>query len=149
MMKLHRMQSKNGFALVAALFLIIVLAALGLFATKIAGTQEQSIDLELLGARAQAAANSGIEYAANRALMHNKNCVNTTLNLNQAALQGFVVTIGCTRSNHTMTGSAPTCNGNNCQAYELTATATYGTYGTANYVSRQQRRTVTNTPPLP
>ena len=149
MTQLHRMQSNNGFALVAALFLIIVLAALGLFAVKLASTQEQSIDLELLGARAQAAANSGIEYAANRALMHNKNCVNTTLNLNQAALQGFAVRISCTRSNHRMKGSAPTCNGNNCQVYELIATATYGTYGTANYVSRLQRRTVTNTPPLP
>lgn len=142
----HRTQRNNGFALVAALFLIIVLAALGLFAIKISSTQQQSIDLELLGARAQAAADSGIEYASNRVLKHGPACINTTLPLSQAALKGFTVTITCTLTAHTISGTAPICAGDNCNVYELISTATDGTYGTADYVSRRQTRTVTNAP---
>lgn len=139
MMQQNRAKVDRGFALVAALFLIIVLAALGVFAVKIANTQQQSIDLELLGIRAQSAADSGIEYAASQLLKNGKNCTNIAgaFNFTQGALQGFTTQITCTYSNH-VDGTA-TYN-----VYELTSTATYGTYGTTNYVSRKQQRTVMN-----
>ena len=140
MQRLHRMQQGNGFALVAALFLIIVLAALGLFAVKISSTQQQSIDLELLGARAQAAADSGIEYAASQLFKNGKTCANiiaAPLNFTQGALKGFSAQFTCVLSSHTDGIATHT-------VYELISTATYGTYGTTNYVSRQQKRTVMN-----
>ena len=135
-------QQKNGFALVAALFLIIVLAALGLFAVKLSSTQQQSIDLELLGARAQAAADSGIEYAASQLFKNGKTCANiaSTYPFTQSALKGFSAQITCAPIPYSphIDGAATH------QVYELTSTSTYGTYGTTTYVSRQQKRTVMN-----
>lgn len=135
----HSQREQQGFALVAALFLIIVLAALGLFSIKLSSTQQQSIDLELLGARAQAAANSGIEYAASQVFKNGKTCANIagTFNFTQSALKGFSTQITCVLSVHT-DGTA-THN-----VYELSSIASYGTYGTTTYVSRQQKRTVMN-----
>lgn len=135
----YRSREKKGFALVAALFLIIVLAMLGLFAVKISSTQQQSIDLELLGTRAQAAADSGIEYAASQLFKNGKTCANIsgTFNFTQSALKGFSTQITCVFTTH-VDGAATH------QVYELSSTATSGTYGTTNYVSRQEKRTVMN-----
>ena len=50
---------QDGFSLVAAIFLIVVLAALGAFAVQIAMTQYQAASVEMLEARTQAAAEAG------------------------------------------------------------------------------------------
>jgi len=134
----------GGFALVAALFLIVVLAGLGLFAVHLSSAQQQSATLSLLGSRATAAANTGISYMATRAITGGAlACVNTTLPLNQRALSGFTVNIVCAATSVT---NPPACAIAPCNVYEITATATYGTYGTPNFVSRSANRTVTNVP---
>ena len=135
-----------GFSLVAAIFLIVVLAALGAFAVQVAMTQYQSSTSELLEARAQAAAEAGIEYGANMALQRVPvSCLATkTLNLAQGALAGFVVTVTCTSTTHQIyTGVTP----NNYTVYALAATASKGTYGAQDYVARTVTRNVTNAPP--
>ena len=96
-----------GFSLVAAIFLIVVLAALGAFAVQIALTQYQGASAELLEARAQAAADAGIEYGANMALQR-ATCAGTrVLNLAQGALKGFVVTVTCGATTHQVAGATP------------------------------------------
>lgn len=124
-----RMQTaQRGMALIAALFLIVVLAALGMFAIRIGGAQQQTVNLGLLGDRAVAAANSGIEYGANRAIVAG-NCTNyPTFNLNQAALSGFTVKVSC----------VPAGGGK----FDMVAFASSGTYGSPDYVSRSVTRTV-------
>jgi MSHA biogenesis protein MshP len=135
-----------GFALVAALFLIVVLAALGLFALKLSGAQQQSINLTILGTRAQAAANAGIEYAAHITLSTDA-CPISPINLNQAALSGFTIQVTCLRTTPLVLGSPPlVCPGGNCSVFELTATATTGTYGRPDYASRFASRTVSTVP---
>jgi len=126
-----------GFSLVAAVFLIVVLAALGAFAVQVAMTQYQGANVELLEARAQAAAETGIEYGANLALQSSPTCAGSTpLGLTPAALTGFVVTVTCTATPHPL-GTV----------YALTATATFGGYGTPDYVVRKVTRNVTTAPP--
>lgn len=126
-----------GFSLVAAVFLIVVLAALGAFAVQVAMTQYQSANVELLEVRAQAAAEAGIEYAANLALQSSPTCAgNTSLSLPPAALAGFVVTVTCSATAHPI-GTV----------YALTATATLGSYGTPDYVARKVTRSVTTAAP--
>ncbi len=131
---------QRGVALVVALFVIVVLAGLGLFAMRIGNGQQQSVNLDLLGARAEAAASAGIEYGANQALRH-ANCAAAPppLALNQGALTGFSVQVGCTASTYVV-------NGVSYQVYAVTATATRGVYGTPSYVSRQTSRSVNNLP---
>lgn len=134
-----------GFSLVAAVFLIVVLAALAAFAVQVAMSQAQGANMELLQAQAQSAAQTGIEYGANIALQSPApgTCRATPpLRLNQPGLSGFVVTLSCTRTTHQI-GAGPTTY----YAYALTSTATHGSYGSADYVARKVTRNVTDAPP--
>jgi MSHA biogenesis protein MshP len=134
-----------GFSLVAAVFLIVVLAALAAFAVQVAMSQAQGANMELLQAQAQAAAQTGIEYGANIALQLPApgTCrANTTLSLKQPGLSGFVVTLGCVRTSHQI-GAGPTTY----YAYALTSSASHGSYGSTDYVARKVARNVTDAPP--
>ena len=128
----------RGFSLVAVLFLIVVIAALGAFAVRIGAGQQQTVNLALLGARALAAANSGVEWGANQAVKYGS-CAGTTLNLSEAALSGFTVTVTCASSAHAEGGSTVT-------VFRINARAQAGTYGTPDYVSRQVFATYSSAP---
>jgi MSHA biogenesis protein MshP len=141
---------QQGFSLVAAIFLIVVLAALGTFAVRMAMSQYQSADLVLLEARAQAAADAGLEYAANRALRAGGcGAVGASVALSAPDLSRYVVTLRCAA----VAGSGVNRikpNGGPSQPYvdyQLSATATHGAYGQFDYVSRTTARIVTNAPP--
>jgi MSHA biogenesis protein MshP len=120
--------SSAGFSLVAALFLIVVVAALGAFAVRIGANQQQTTNLSLLTTRALSAANSGIEFGAYQAL-YASSCVSVTLNLAEAGLTGFTVNVTCASTPHTESGVA-------INVYRIDATATLGAYGMPDYVSR-------------
>ena len=51
---------QRGFALIGALFVLVVLAALGAFAVRMNMMQQHDADLELQQLRADAAVNSGV-----------------------------------------------------------------------------------------
>ena len=53
-----------GFSLVTAIFLLVVVAALGVFAVTLSTTQQQSAALDVLGTRAYQAARAGIDWGA-------------------------------------------------------------------------------------
>ena len=136
---------QSGFSLIAAIFLIVVLAALGAFAVQVAMSQYGGATSELLQARAQAAAEAGIEYDANLAL-HGvpSSCLNpNTLNLTQGALAGFVVKVACTGTTPHLVYSTTTSTWTSYTVYTLAATASKGTYGAQDYVARSVTRNVT------
>jgi MSHA biogenesis protein MshP len=122
--KISMQSRQRGMALIAALFLIVVLASLGLFAVRIGGAQQQTVNLGLLGDRAVAAANSGIEYSIFRQINTGCASANATINMNQSALAGFKVVVACS-------GTGP---------FTFTASASSGTYGSPDYVSRTVTR---------
>jgi MSHA biogenesis protein MshP len=113
--------TQRGVVLVAALFLMVVLAALGLFAMRVGGAQQQTVNLGLLSDRAVAAANSGIEYGAYQVVVAKSCMPNYPKIFNQAGLVGFTADVQC----------VPV--GAN---FDLTATASSGVYGSLDYVSR-------------
>jgi MSHA biogenesis protein MshP len=115
-------------SLVAALFLIVVIAALGAFAVRIGMGQQQTVNLSLLGTRAMAAANAGIEWSAYRAL-ESGNCSNGSLSLTEGALAGFTVDVSCVGTSFGAEGTL----------YVIEAVSRYGTYGRADYASRRVR----------
>ncbi len=55
---------QHGFSLISAIFLLVVIAALGAFAVTLSSTQHQSQAMEVMGARAYQAALAGVEWAA-------------------------------------------------------------------------------------
>ncbi len=126
----------RGFALVPALFLLVVLGALALVGVRAGLGQQQAVTSGLLQARALAAANAGIEWGAYRAL--NGGCpAATTLSLTEGALNGFQVQVNCTATayqNGTSTNNA----------FVLKASAIYGTYGEPGYVRRVVSATLTD-----
>ncbi len=129
---------ERGFSLVAAIFLIVVIAALGAFAVRIGASQQQTVSLELLSARALSAAQSGIEFGAYQAL-DASSCANTTLNLAEAGLNGFTVDVTCAATAHAESGGT-------VNVYRIDATAYAGTYGMPDYVSRHVFATFTDAP---
>jgi Tfp pilus assembly protein PilX len=130
----------RGFSLIVTIFVILVLAALGAFAVRIGITQQQTMNFSLLNARAQSAADSGIEYGANQALLGANCSASTVLNLAAPGLSGFTVTVTCSASAHNVAGTI-------YQAYALSATAQHGTYASSDFVQRTATRTVSNAPP--
>jgi len=129
-------QKERGFALMAAIFVLLVLTALAAFAARIATTQQQSVAFDVLIARAQAAADSGIEYGANQALRYTQCPVTPT----PLTLNGFTVTVTCSNASTHQVGAVT------YHAYVLQSTAQQGTYGSADYVARTASRTVNDAP---
>ena len=125
-----------GFSLVPALFLLVVLSALGIVAVRLAGVQHQTAVLAMQSGRAYAAARSGVDWSAYQALV-NGNCVSATLALTEAGLAGFSVDTNCSSTSHS---EGP----NTVNVYVIDAFAWSGVYGTPDYVSRRIRSTVTD-----
>lgn len=128
-------RSQRGVALIAALFLLVALAALGIYMVTLSGVQQETPTRAMDASRAWYAARSGIEYAAYQAANPaGSGCDDDTI-----TLDGFSVTITCSESTHTE-------RGDEFQVFQLSATASRGTYGDRNYVARRAEGTVSNAP---
>lgn len=111
------MNSQRGFSIVTAIFLIVVLAALGAFAVSMFRVQQSSAAFDELGARGYQAAQAGIEWGAWQVLQGPGTCAAATGNLVlPGSLTLFTVTVGCASTAHTEAGNPVTI-------YQLTATA--------------------------
>lgn len=143
-----------GFSLVSAIFLLVVLSALGAFMVSFSGVQHTSAARDILGARAYQAARSGIEWGAYQVLTpaYPAACPAIT-NLTGLAgtLAPFTVTVQCTRS---LVTEGDTLD--NVAVYLLTVDACNqpdgaGACPNANpgetYVARQLQATFTDSPP--
>jgi MSHA biogenesis protein MshP len=86
-----------GVGLVTAIFLLVVLAGLGVAMVSIFTSQQASSSLDVQGARAYQAARAGIEWGLFQQL-RNKHCAASTSFAmpDQTSLAGFVVTVKCT-----------------------------------------------------
>jgi MSHA biogenesis protein MshP len=132
---IKRLQQR-GISLVPALFLMIVLAALGVVAARLTAVQQQTVVLAMQSARAYSAARAGVDWAAYQAIA-NSSCGAATLALTETGLSGFSVQTSCTSSTHSEGPNAVT-------VYTIIAFAWTGAYGTPDYVSRRIRSTVTD-----
>jgi MSHA biogenesis protein MshP len=123
------LRRQRGISLVAALFLLVVLAALGIFAVRIATMQQQTVASAARGAEALHAAKAGAAWAAHRAIAAGW-CAGATLNLTEGAAAGFDVTVQCTLSAHTE-------GTDTVDVYIIDVLAESGVYGGPDYVSRR------------
>ena len=131
-------RQQSGFALIPALFLIVVLGALAVVAIRVGTGQQQTVTMSLQQARALSAAQTGIEWGAYQALVLGGRCVaSTTLTLTEAALNGFTVIVTCAAVTFS-TGAATNTS------YVLNSAATAGLYGQPGYVRRVVSGTYTN-----
>ena len=105
------MFAERGFSLVSAIFLLVVIAALGTFAVTLSTTQQQSAALDIMGSRAYQAAHTGIEWGAYQvvpgsALDFASSCrangsSSQTISPLAGTLANCTVTVNCAATSHT------------------------------------------------
>lgn len=134
-----------------AVFLVVVLALLGVFIISVTGLQQSSQLVDLQGVRAYQAARAGIEWAAFQVLDPNNTlnpvppgtcatlpacpAASTTLPTLAGSLSAFTVTVTCA-------ATATTEGNRDIRVFAITSTATAGTVGTTGYVNRQLQATM-------
>lgn len=95
--------AQNGFAAIAAIFLLVVLAALGAFMLTFSNTQQLTSAQDVQGSRAYWAARAGLEWGIGRVMPQASATAAcpaspTTLPGGAAVLDGgFTVVVTCTR----------------------------------------------------
>lgn len=143
---------ERGFSLVAAIFVLVVLALIGAFMVTIGSVQRTTVSQAVQASRASHAARSGIEWSIAQALnvaSRAATCggppppnpttapVLPPLTLTGPGLDGFAVTVTCNYSRHQ--------ERNECfNVYRITARAQSGAFGDPHYVSRDLETRVTD-----
>jgi len=122
---------QKGFGIVMAMFILVVLALLGVYMVRFAGVQHATSTYALQGARAFQAAKAGLGWAIAR-INAGGTCANVTAvsPLTFPNLAGFSVALTCSSVPYQEGSSAPVI-------YQLNAHSEYGAYGTADYDSRE------------
>lgn len=128
--------AQRGASLVTAIFLIVVLASLGAFAVRLMAVQQQTTAAAIRSTQAMMAAQSGIDWAAHRAL-NGGVCAAATLALTEAGANGYSISVTCTQSTHSEAGAT-------INVYSIEALAQSGVYGGPDYVSRRLHAKVTD-----
>ena len=91
--------AQRGFAAVAAIFLVVVLAALGGFMVSISNTAQLDSAKDIQGTRAYWAARAGLEWglgAANAVTLPANITAATCTSATPLAIDGFSVSVSCT-----------------------------------------------------
>ncbi len=141
----HLRRQAQGSALVAALFLVIVVGALGVFAVRLQTNQQQGATLQLQEYRAVQAAHAGLEYWSYQVAHAGAACApfpGTALEAwdfsSYSGFAGFRVNTTCTLIN----------TGADSRVYVVTAEAVSGAFGTPDFVRRSATRHMQDLPPV-
>lgn len=96
----RRLRRSSGVGLVTAIFLLVVLAGLGVAMVSISSAQHQASGLDVQGVRAYQAARAGIEWGLYHLSTPTPNCSprQPFALPPTSSLTGFVVTVKCTPS---------------------------------------------------
>lgn len=131
-------KSERGFAIVSAVFLLVVLAALGAFMVSLSGVGHATPSQALIATRVYYGARSGLEWGTHQAVSPaagSGSCnASTGFALSGTGLEGVSVTVTCSATTHT----GPT----DYYVYYLTSTATFGSLGSPDYAERKMEATV-------
>lgn len=129
-----RLTRPSGFALVTALFLLVVLALLGAFLVDIVATQHASPAMRIRAARADYAARAGMGWAIRRAIDAGS-CGSASFDFSgtgAATLDGFEVEVSCSETSHPIGVDEVKLR----PYYVIDVRAHAGTYGSPDFVSR-------------
>ncbi|MDJ0624163.1 MAG: hypothetical protein QNJ17_14435 [Desulfocapsaceae bacterium] len=120
---MREFNNQRGFTLVQAIFVVVVLALLGAVMARLMGVQSSTPVFAIQGARAYQAARSGLEWGAARAGAGNP-CSGTM------TIDSFNVRVMCASQQYSEGPIGP------YEVFRISATATYGSYGTPDFVAR-------------
>ena len=128
-MKHNAHTTQRGFAAVAAVFLVVVLAAFGAFMVSFSNTQQLNSTQDMQGSRAYWAARGGLEWGLSTVTTTPALCV-TPMASPPTPLDGFTIGVDCVSNAYTEGSLTVTI-------MRLTATARMGAAaGNVGYVER-------------
>jgi MSHA biogenesis protein MshP len=115
----------SGFALMLAIFLIVTLAAIGVYLVTVSTGQAQAVAQDVLATRAYQAARAGIEWGTFQVLRNsNPTCTGSPLPFTNPGLLGFRAVVTCSNVGSEVEGTGPAitvylivstgCNANPC-----------------------------------
>jgi len=115
--------NKNaGVTIMSSVFIILVMSSTAYFLVDISTDTNTSINILGQGNRAVFAAKSGVEWGLTTAVKNSACPTATTVPINQGGLIGFSAYVTCVLAS--------------AGHYNVTAVATYGTFGQFGYVTR-------------
>lgn len=130
---------QQGFSIITAIFLLVVLSFLGIAMVSFSTSQNQGLAMDVMGSRAYQAARAGIEWAAYQVASSPASAVagdtaTCTTNFAAGTLAGtlapFSVTVNCAKSSYNEGGST-------VWIYDVSAVAqTGGVAGDQNFIER-------------
>jgi len=126
-------QGQRGVALVNAIFLIVVLAALGGYMLSLSGVEQSTTNRSLINARTLIAARAGLDWGIHRAVAPpttgTGECSSTAqqFGLTGEGLSDIQVTVECTLTNYS----------SQAYVYRIVSTAKHGSLGTVEYAERK------------
>jgi MSHA biogenesis protein MshP len=144
------MSRNSGFAAIAAIFILVVLAGLGTVLATLSNVQQRSSAFDIQGVQAYQAARAGLEFGAFRTLntgglVAANDCTpainGTSTVATSFVLNGLTVNVSCTGTTHAEVVTTTPIN-----IYDITATACNRAacpgVADATYFERQLRATV-------
>ncbi len=126
---------QRGFAAIAAIFLVVILAALGGFMLTFSNTQQLTSAQDLQGTRAYWAARAGLEWGVGSVVASGATppaCPASPTTLATTFDGGFTVTVRCTRADYTEASAAA----NRFIFQIISVASTAGLPGSVGYVER-------------
>ena len=125
-------RAQHGFAAIAALFLVVILAALGGFMLTFSNTQQLTSAQDVQGSRAYWAARAGLGWGVAKVVADSSACPSATpANMAgaPASVEGFSIAVTCYASSYVDAGST-------INILRIESKASSGTAASANYVER-------------
>lgn len=131
-------KTQSGFAAIAAIFLVVILAALGAFMVTFSNTQQLTSAQDLQGSRAYWVARAGLEWGIGSVVASTPpDCPAASgpplgKTLSTTFDGGFTVTVTCSRADYTEASATP-----NRFIFQITSVAkTAGSPGSIGYIER-------------
>lgn len=131
---------QRGFAIVSAIFLVLVFAVMGAYMLTLSGVEHSTVDRALLNARAYFAARAGLDWGVHQAVSHptvgSGSCsASAPFTLTGGSFVAVNISVECSQATASGTGRT-------YYIYYLKSTASYGTAGTSDYVERKLEASV-------
>ncbi|GEM_PF-2550678 len=131
----RRGDRREGFALIAALAVLVVLGSTGAVMLRMSTLQQAGSTRAILAARGAQAAKSGLEWGRHSARVADAcPAATSTLTLTEGAVAGFQVIVTCSETRHMEASDERV-------TVALEARASFGVLGSRDYVYREARET--------
>lgn len=129
-MKVH-FHLQHGFAAVAAIFLVVILAALGSYMVAFSNSQQLTAAQDVQGTRAYWAARAGVEWGLGSVVGSGVPpvCPVSPTTLGTTFDGGFSVTVTCTRADYAESGTTR-------YMFSFTSVASVGAAGSTGFTER-------------